>query len=598
MSDQVVVQAATSQAEELATSWSQTLSSLALTSSTKKYWPHTFSLWDAVWTDSQTASATHKEEKFATLFQYPPDVVEYTARHQKANGEWIRDSIEGWRTAVPGMVCLDIDWEEDLQVALDKTRTIVSDLLKAGVNRDSFRIFFSGGKGFSLHSFFSAFGMPEVKARELRHAHEEAVLLAAKILAGTTYSSPTVDKLTHQTLRLFRLPNSYHKGGKRWKIPLTPEELLDPTKGLSWVLELATRGPRAGVPLVPLMSLDHALQKLSKPVLDAHFLLSEWAARGRRILGPRHLPTQPARQQPASFPSANDVPPSGMEGTKLLVERSLFKSAKLAKHWNFASAHQSTHDFGVAAELYKLGWDEQPIQEALWARPLGATSRGMRSKPKGWAYAERTVRAAIDEVEKRRAILAGGRPTVLARQEAAGWQTWLFAHPGWKRMGKAQEVYSLHLAAAGAKADYVPIPGTQSKSYFLAFSEIASPDFNGVGNTKAIKLNHRKLIAAGFLTLVSKGTGKTASSYRVSVPTHEELHQAMRLGIAEAMLIRKELADKKAKHVEGVLGEVAGPGKATFSLVLGEGQHADVGCVAFPYATVPPNTPATEGDIE
>ena len=557
--EETILQA--TQVEEISTV-PRPVTTLALVSNTSKYWPHAFCPWQAVWTDAKAVYA-YKEEKFATLSQYPPEVVAYTASHQKANGEWVRDSIEGWRTATPGMVCLDIDCKEDLQVALDKTRTIVSDLLKAGVNRDSFRIFFSGCKGFSLHSFFSAFGMPEVKARTLQYAHEEAVKLAAMTLAGPTYSSPTVDKLTHQTLRLFRLPNSYNKKGKRWKIPLTPEEILDPTKGLSWIMELATKGSRLGTLLVPLTPLDPALRELSKPILEKHFLLDEWGANGRRILGrPRHLPHSLPRL-PASQ-STNDVPPADMEATKLAVERDLVKSRDLNKHWNFASDHQSTHDFGVAAELYKLGWVESKIQEALWARPLGATSRGIRSKPKGWAYAERTVKSAIEKVEEKRAILAGGRPTVLARQEAAEWPLWLFAHPGWKKMGKAQEIYSLHLATAKTKANYVPASGTQSEPYFLAFSEIASPDFNGVGNTKAIKLNHRKLIAAGFLSLKSKGTGKAASVYRASVPSHEGLPDAMRLGVKEAMLIREELAKKKLEKesVRGS-GEVAGPGKRT-----------------------------------
>jgi hypothetical protein len=234
-------------------------------------WHATFMPWESAWSSRRS----FESPMFGSVYMLPATIWEYVAAHRNAKG---MHSMAGWNQGRPGIVPVDIDREHNLDAALADTRAIVGRLLSAGVGVDSFRLFFSGSKGFSIHLRAEAFGpgLAAALATPKKQAHENAVLCALKAVCGEVQFDTTIP----QTIRLFRLPNSRHQKTRLYKIPLTIDELMK--LDMSAIQALAT-SPRMELPIQPSTHLDTALARLLEPELAKHLHL----ARALEVAKPR-----------------------------------------------------------------------------------------------------------------------------------------------------------------------------------------------------------------------------------------------------------------------------------------------------------------------
>ena len=127
----------------------------------------------------------------------------------------------------------DIDSADDLPAAREAALQLCGRLLdNAFIPQESLELFFSGNKGFHVIvpcEVFQAFAFPHMFAFNRKLAE-----IAARTVDG-------IDLSVYTGRRLWRLANSLHRQSRRYKIPLTYEELRDIS--MDGILALA-RKPR------------------------------------------------------------------------------------------------------------------------------------------------------------------------------------------------------------------------------------------------------------------------------------------------------------------------------------------------------------------
>jgi predicted P-loop ATPase len=141
-----------------------------------------------------------------------------------------RDSFQGYRgfhTPALGYYVLDFDSSSDMDLA---RRDCLTTIEKLSLPKDTYKVYFSGGKGFHLYirqEFFSI----TPSDRTAKDFENLAVSIAK------SYDLPTLDDSIYQANRKFRIPNSKHPKTGLYKIELTLDQLcsltLDAIKDLA-----------------------------------------------------------------------------------------------------------------------------------------------------------------------------------------------------------------------------------------------------------------------------------------------------------------------------------------------------------------------------
>ena len=150
---------------------------------------------------------------------------------------FIYNTDDPYESYLYGNFFMDFDSEEDIELAKeDLLYTIWFLHLKMGFNlpMESFRIFFSGKKGFHLviPSGFIGYGPSKT-------LDEDFKWIASEIHHRTP--NQTLDLGVYERRRLFRLENSIHQGTGLHKIPLQYEEVVN--MSIDEIAELA-KSPR------------------------------------------------------------------------------------------------------------------------------------------------------------------------------------------------------------------------------------------------------------------------------------------------------------------------------------------------------------------
>lgn len=141
-----------------------------------------------------------------------------------------RDSFQGYRgfhTPALGYYVLDFDSSEDLNLARADCLATITAL---GLEQDTFKLFFSGSKGFHLYirQEFFALDPSETTAKDF----ERLIVQFA-----TSNNISTLDDTIYSANHKFRLPNSRHPKTGLYKVELTREQVetlsIDEIKNLA-----------------------------------------------------------------------------------------------------------------------------------------------------------------------------------------------------------------------------------------------------------------------------------------------------------------------------------------------------------------------------
>lgn len=163
---------------------------------------------------------------FVTLYKYSQDQVE----EYKKNGK-----IKGIRGATTNQLFFDFD-STDLNEAKENTANFIGKLIEDGFPEDSLQLFYSGGKGFSIHVDLSEFITHEQFVSIIKQFHIQ-YKLDPKIIGPN---------------QIMRVANTKHDSSGLFKIPLDIDEIL--SLSIKEIKELAKK-PRY-------LSITHVVAKL------------------------------------------------------------------------------------------------------------------------------------------------------------------------------------------------------------------------------------------------------------------------------------------------------------------------------------------------
>lgn len=137
-------------------------------------------------------------------------LYKYTDAHKKILEE--KETLSGIRDTVTNTLYFDFDSKEDLDKARTDALEVANRLVTRGFEEDNIGCFFTGGKGFSIEVEIDEYITPD---------KFKAVTLD---IAGDL---ETFDKVVADPNRIVRVANSRHQNSGLYKIPLSPEELVD-----------------------------------------------------------------------------------------------------------------------------------------------------------------------------------------------------------------------------------------------------------------------------------------------------------------------------------------------------------------------------------
>lgn len=462
-------------------------------------WNVRFLDWDIVWREQ---AFKPDGTGFASVFRLPDAVQAYCEANDK--------HIKGWKQGEVGLIGLDIDREDQLDVAQADLIALLDYWDGIGVNPDSYRVFWSGSKGFAVHFMAEAFGDCSHISSRFRPQHEEIVLhILTRLTNGIIF-----DRGLASTLRLFRLPNTKHDKTDLYKIPLIPSEVH--AMSIAQLKDLA-RLPRTDISSVPSSVADAALVDLIKK--------SSW----RQAESTATTPTMHApHTTPTTTPKTPEVQSSGNELLLSELKTLMRFDTKLLNAWSKVSIDGTTNspsefDYRFCWQLAVThGWDEVKVRAAYFLFPGNCCSSMTEKRAK--QYLDHTMSKIFGIAREIRAK----SPKELIKADVSVdrdlSQTWIFNSNLWKnnvRLGKGiRDVYLKHIATAQLKADYL-LEG-KSKEYFLSVRQLGC---SSGAACRAVKI----LTELGLLEQIAEGKGTKAATWTVRIPERSE----------EAFLIRK-----------------------------------------------------------
>lgn len=136
----------------------------------------------------------------------------YNESHKKILEE--RGTLAGVNDAVTNRIFFDFDDKGDPEHARRDAIEAANRLLAMGVPEEAIKPYFSGNKGYNIEVLINEYVTPEKFAA-----------IVDKVAADL----PTFDVVVRDTQRIVRVSNTKHNVSGLYKIPLTPDELLNNT---------------------------------------------------------------------------------------------------------------------------------------------------------------------------------------------------------------------------------------------------------------------------------------------------------------------------------------------------------------------------------
>lgn len=136
----------------------------------------------------------------------------YNETHKKILEE--RGTLAGVSDAVTNRIFFDFDDKGDPEHARRDAIEAANRLLSMGVPEEAIKPYFSGNKGYNIEVLINEYVTPEKFAA-----------IVDKVAADL----PTFDVVVRDTQRIVRVSNTKHNVSGLYKIPLTPDELLNNT---------------------------------------------------------------------------------------------------------------------------------------------------------------------------------------------------------------------------------------------------------------------------------------------------------------------------------------------------------------------------------
>lgn len=140
---------------------------------------------------------------YVSLYKY----TEAHKQHLEKNG-----SLKGIRDTLTNTLYFDFDSKDNLDVARNDALEVANRLIIRGMDEDNIGCYFTGGKGFSIEVEIDEYITPD---------KFKAITMD---IAGDL---PTFDTVVNDPNRIVRIFNTRHQNSGLYKIPLTPEELVD-----------------------------------------------------------------------------------------------------------------------------------------------------------------------------------------------------------------------------------------------------------------------------------------------------------------------------------------------------------------------------------
>lgn len=137
-------------------------------------------------------------------------LYEYNEEHKKILEE--KGSLAGIENTVTNRLYFDFDSKDNIAAAQADTITTANRLLEKGIPEHGINVYFSGSKGFSI----------EIKIDEYINPAKFGAIIDS--VAGDL---PTTDHVVREANRIVRIPGTKHQSSGLYKIPLTPEELIN-----------------------------------------------------------------------------------------------------------------------------------------------------------------------------------------------------------------------------------------------------------------------------------------------------------------------------------------------------------------------------------
>lgn len=138
-----------------------------------------------------------------------------------------RGTLSGIKDTLTNTLYFDFDSKEDLDKARYEALEVANRLLVQGFDEDSIGCYFTGGKGFSVEVEIDEYITPE-----------KFKAITQNIAGGLE----TFDTVVADPNRIVRVANTKHQNTGLYKIPLTPEELVDLNIN---EIKLLAKNPRA-----------------------------------------------------------------------------------------------------------------------------------------------------------------------------------------------------------------------------------------------------------------------------------------------------------------------------------------------------------------
>jgi hypothetical protein len=146
---------------------------------------------------------------YCTYMRFKEDIAVYVTQHRTTSG------YDG--DMYSDFFVLDID-DKDLKKAKDRAIALISRLRKDfGVAVEEVRFYFSGSKGFHI----------EIPSEMFGYEPGRGLADVFKRIAGVLMGGLVFDTSIYQFNRQWRVPNTKNSKGDRYKVPLTPNEVID-----------------------------------------------------------------------------------------------------------------------------------------------------------------------------------------------------------------------------------------------------------------------------------------------------------------------------------------------------------------------------------
>lgn len=152
-------------------------------------------------------------------------LYKYTQEHKQTLEE--TGTLAGIQNTTTNTLYFDFDSKKDLEIARKDAIEVANRLITRGFDEDNIGCYFTGGKGFSI----------EVETNEyITPAKFKAITID---VAGDL---TTFDTVVNDPNRIVRIANTKHQNSGLYKIPLSPEELVDLSID---EIKLLAKNPRA-----------------------------------------------------------------------------------------------------------------------------------------------------------------------------------------------------------------------------------------------------------------------------------------------------------------------------------------------------------------